>query len=242
MKRPILCALLLLGFACAPSIFGKTVGTLNEDIVVKIDGGTMTLFKGESYTLEGSNSDVAVLIVGKQTFTVPKSKLTLVTESDAPRPTPAVENPSAALNPKPATTPKAANPAPLKAAPANSAPPAPDDSTWGIVLVVAVVAGISIMALKGGGIGAISGAGQKSKIDCPQCDGSMRKTIKSEGGGCGVKVVGLMLFLVGVLMLFFFPFGTLLGVALMIVAGRIGSTRQKKVWTCGECGYFFERD
>jgi hypothetical protein len=68
----------------------------------------------------------------------------------------------------------------------------------------------------------------------------MRKTIKSEGS-CGLQVVGLMLFLVAIIMLFVFPIGTLLGIALMIVAARLGSSK-KKIWKCGDCGFFFERD
>ena len=55
----------------------------------------------------------------------------------------------------------------------------------------------------------------------------------------GLQVVGVLLFFVGVFFLLFFPVGTLLGVALMIVSARLGY-KQTPIQKCTNCGYFFQ--
>ena len=77
-------------------------------------------------------------------------------------------------------------------------------------------------------------------IECKQCRGTMRKTKKTDSS-LGLQIVGVILFLVGLCMLIFFPIGTLIGIIIMIVAARLGYT-VRKVWKCETCGYFFERD
>lgn len=54
-----------------------------------------------------------------------------------------------------------------------------------------------------------------------------------------LQLVGVLVFIVGVLLLFVFPVGTVFGIILMVVATRLGYSK-KKVWKCDECGYFFE--
>lgn len=67
----------------------------------------------------------------------------------------------------------------------------------------------------------------------------MSKTRKSEHN-YALQALGVIVFLVGLILLFLFPIGTLVGIVLMVAAGRMGFTR-RKVWQCGSCGYFFER-
>jgi hypothetical protein len=75
---------------------------------------------------------------------------------------------------------------------------------------------------------------------CKQCSGTMKKAVKIKSS-IGIQIVGLILFIVGILLLFVFPIGTLLGIALMIVAAKMGYNKIK-VWKCNNCGYFYERD
>ena len=74
-------------------------------------------------------------------------------------------------------------------------------------------------------------------INCKQCDGEMFKT-KMVDKNMGLQVLGVIVFLIGLVLLFFFPFGTIIGLILMIVAARLGY-RKIKAWKCKTCGYFF---
>lgn len=56
----------------------------------------------------------------------------------------------------------------------------------------------------------------------------------------GMQVLGVIVFLFGLVLLFVFPIGTFFGVFLMIGAARMGF-KKRKVWRCQNCGYFFER-
>lgn len=76
-------------------------------------------------------------------------------------------------------------------------------------------------------------------VNCQQCGNQMKKGKKVERS-LGLQVIGILLFLVGLVLLFFIPIGTLVGIILMILAARMGYS-QKKAWICGNCGYFFER-
>jgi len=67
----------------------------------------------------------------------------------------------------------------------------------------------------------------------------MSKTTKADRN-LGLQLLGVILFLVGLGLLFVFPLGTIAGIILMIGAARLGYSK-KKVWKCGNCGYFFER-
>ena len=55
----------------------------------------------------------------------------------------------------------------------------------------------------------------------------------------GLQVAGLLVFLLGIGLLFAFPIGTFFGIVLMIAAARMGY-KEKKIWKCPKCGHFFE--
>jgi len=76
-------------------------------------------------------------------------------------------------------------------------------------------------------------------VKCQQCGGAMRKTSKAEKS-LGLQLLGVLLFFVGLALLFIVPIGTIFGVVLM--AGSLGlGYSKRKVWKCNSCGYFFER-
>jgi len=77
------------------------------------------------------------------------------------------------------------------------------------------------------------------EIKCQQCGSPMIKTKKAEKS-LGLQLLGVLLFLIGVGLLFLFPIGTIFGVILMIGSLGLGYSK-KKVWKCTNCGYFFER-
>jgi len=77
------------------------------------------------------------------------------------------------------------------------------------------------------------------EIRCKQCGNGMKKTKKTEKS-LGLQLVGVLVFIIGFILLFMFPFGTIFGLILMVVAARLGYSK-KKVWKCTDCGYFFER-
>ena len=56
----------------------------------------------------------------------------------------------------------------------------------------------------------------------------------------GVIAAAIILAIFGVILLFVFLLGTIIGVILLIAAPQIAN-RSKKVWLCNSCGYFFER-
>ena len=76
-------------------------------------------------------------------------------------------------------------------------------------------------------------------VTCQQCGGTMRKTKKTDIS-MTLQLVGVALFILGLVALFYFPLGTLIGVIVMILACRLGYSK-RKVWLCKDCGYFFER-
>ncbi len=76
-------------------------------------------------------------------------------------------------------------------------------------------------------------------IKCKQCDGTMTKSKKVDKS-MALQLVGVLVFIAGLILLFVFPIGTLFGVVLMIVSLFLGYSK-KPVWKCGSCGFFFER-
>lgn len=81
---------------------------------------------------------------------------------------------------------------------------------------------------------------QPPQIKCQQCGGEMIKTKRVEKN-LGLQVLGVLLFLVGLVLCFTFGvLGVIAGVILMIASARLGY-QQKKVWQCRACGYFYER-
>lgn len=77
------------------------------------------------------------------------------------------------------------------------------------------------------------------QVTCKQCGSNMKRTTKGESN-LGLQLAGVLLFLLGVFLLFLFPIGTFVGVFLMVGAARLGY-KKRKLWVCDGCGYFFER-
>lgn len=73
-------------------------------------------------------------------------------------------------------------------------------------------------------------------LKCEKCDGEMRKKAEAahSQGLC------LVLILLGIPLLFFFPIGTIFGVVLFLTGLVMGSAR-RYLWICSQCGYKFER-
>lgn len=77
-------------------------------------------------------------------------------------------------------------------------------------------------------------------IACKHCvQGTMKKR-KIGRHNISLQVLGVVVFIVGVCLLFLFPIGTVIGLLLMIAAARMGYSK-KKVWLCDQCGHFVER-
>ena len=68
---------------------------------------------------------------------------------------------------------------------------------------------------------------------CKECGAEMQKAVERGGG---VNFSALALFIIGLLLLFVFPAGTVIGGFLIIAAIIVGYPR-KKIWKCGQCGY-----
>ncbi len=77
-------------------------------------------------------------------------------------------------------------------------------------------------------------------IDCKQCSGQMSRTKKTDSN-IGLQLVGVVVFFLGLLLLFIVPIGTIIGLCMMLAALGMGY-KKRKVWKCGQCGYFFDRD
>jgi hypothetical protein len=77
------------------------------------------------------------------------------------------------------------------------------------------------------------------KLTCQQCGSQMRWSKKVDRS-CMLQLFGVAVFLVGFVLLFFFPIGTVIGIFMMLGAARMGYSK-KKIWKCPNCGYFFER-
>lgn len=76
-------------------------------------------------------------------------------------------------------------------------------------------------------------------LKCQQCGSLMEKTDKADKNFT-LQLLGVVVFFVGLALLFVFPVGTVIGLFLMLIAARMGY-KKRKVWKCGSCGFFFER-
>ena len=76
-------------------------------------------------------------------------------------------------------------------------------------------------------------------VKCQQCGSDMEETVLANEH-TGVTAAAVILAILGVILLFVFPIGTIIGVILLIAAPTIAN-RSKDVWRCTSCGYFFER-
>lgn len=77
------------------------------------------------------------------------------------------------------------------------------------------------------------------QIECKQCGGEMKKRKKNEHN-LAAQLFGVIVFIIGLCLLFVFPIGTVIGLIMMLAAARMGF-KQRKIWKCINCGYFFER-
>src|SRR5688500_761268 len=68
----------------------------------------------------------------------------------------------------------------------------------------------------------------RPSIKCQQCGGTMIKTKKVDTS-LALQLLGVVLFLVGVVLLFLFPIGTVAGIILMIGAARLGY-KKLNIW------------
>jgi len=66
----------------------------------------------------------------------------------------------------------------------------------------------------------------------------MKKTKKVEKN-LTTQIFAVILFLVGICLLFVIPIGTIIGVLLMIASLGMGY-KKYKVWLCPSCGYYFK--
>jgi len=73
-------------------------------------------------------------------------------------------------------------------------------------------------------------------VICPHCKGQMEKTKRTESNFI-LQLLGVILFIIG-LGFCFTLIGAIIGIPLMIVAGRMGF-KKEKVWLCN-CGYFYK--
>jgi len=76
-------------------------------------------------------------------------------------------------------------------------------------------------------------------VTCKQCGSVMRRTVRGEHN-FAVQLLAIALCIVGVLLLFVVPVGTIIGIFIVLASFRMGYKR-RKVWACGKCGYFFDR-
>lgn len=75
-------------------------------------------------------------------------------------------------------------------------------------------------------------------VICRHCQSAMHKT-KKVRRDLTLQFAGVILLILSIVLLFFFPIGTLTAIPLMIVSGRLGYSKDK-VWLCENCQYFFK--
>lgn len=76
---------------------------------------------------------------------------------------------------------------------------------------------------------------QLKTLKCEKCGGEMKKSREAASTGAGC-----LFLLIGFILLFIFPIGTIFGVILLIV-GLIYGSKSRFLWVCKNCGYKFER-
>lgn len=76
-------------------------------------------------------------------------------------------------------------------------------------------------------------------VSCKQCGEAMHRTTRSEHN-VALQLLAVVVFIVGVVLLFVVPIGTIIGIFLMLASLGMGYKR-RKVWACDHCGYFFDR-
>ncbi len=76
-------------------------------------------------------------------------------------------------------------------------------------------------------------------VRCQQCGQEMKPGYKVDKS-MTLQLVGLLLCLLGLVLLFVFPIGTIIGIVIILLSLNLGLKR-RKAWLCAACGYFFER-
>ncbi len=84
-----------------------------------------------------------------------------------------------------------------------------------------------------------SGIMTETSVRCQQCGGGMTKQTKTDQSRV-VQLLAVALFIFGIVLLFAFPIGTVIGLIIMVACLGMG-IKKRKVWHCKNCGYFFER-
>ena len=79
----------------------------------------------------------------------------------------------------------------------------------------------------------------KASVRCKECDGTMVLTGEEEKS-TPCQVLAIILFILGIPMMFALYAGTFLGAALIVLALRIRS-HKKKIWKCTKCGDLLAR-
>ncbi len=77
--------------------------------------------------------------------------------------------------------------------------------------------------------------GKLKILECEKCGGEMRRKHESAHS----QGASLILIIGGIVLLFFFPIGTIFGI-IIIFMGLARGTSLRYIWVCGDCGYKFE--
>ncbi len=80
--------------------------------------------------------------------------------------------------------------------------------------------------------------GANEPVACGHCGGPMVATTKTESSAA-LQVAGVLVFLMGLSLLVFFPIGTVVGIVLIVGACKMGYNK-RKVRQCTQCGYFYD--
>jgi len=76
---------------------------------------------------------------------------------------------------------------------------------------------------------------------CQHCGTDMVKTILKGKSDYSLQLLGVILFIIGSFSLLAFPIGTIIGILVIILSARLGrKSKNKKIWRCQNCQYFFE--
>ena len=79
----------------------------------------------------------------------------------------------------------------------------------------------------------------ETKVMCKQCGEGMKQGKRVEKS-MALQILGVFVFLAGLVLLVFFPIGTIAGIVLIPAAFFLGY-KKVKIWKCPSCDYFFDR-
>lgn len=78
-----------------------------------------------------------------------------------------------------------------------------------------------------------------AEVSCQQCSTLMERTEIVEQNRA-LQAVALLLVILGIVLLAWFPIGTIVGILVIIGVWRMGYSK-KPVWRCPNCSYYFAR-